>query len=114
MNTQRRKANDTLARHIQQHGVQSQQPALPPMPTQDGVCRWCEGTFNIAGLCQRGCAANEDAPFTGQCAECNRSFKTGRPSATICHECDDKERKAYTSAAPLGTFKRYTTLREDR
>lgn len=108
------RTNDTLARHIQKHGFKSQAPALPPVPTQAGVCRWCEKTFNSFGLCPTGCAPNEDAPFTCQCAECGRTFRTGRAGAVCCFPCDDRERRQMSSVKPLGSFKTYKTLREDQ
>ena len=114
MGTPNRKTLDTHARHIQQHGFKSQQPALPPMPTKEGVCRWCEKAFNEYGFCPVGCAPNDDAPFTCHCQECTRAFRTGRAAALLCWECDRRERQQYEGAKPLGTFKTYKTLREDR
>ena len=113
-NSQLARTNDTHARHIQQHGFKSQQPALPPMPTKDGICRWCEKAFNEYGTCPGGCMANDDPCLAGHCPECNRTFRTGRAGAVTCFECDARERRQYASVKPLGTFKTYKTLREDQ
>lgn len=115
MSRPNRQSLDTHARHIQQHGFRkAEPPALPPMPTQENVCRWCESPFSEHGFCPRGCAPNTDAPFTCQCAECGQTFRTGRAGAVLCWPCDDRERRQMASVKPLGTFKSYKALREDR
>lgn len=66
------------------------------MPTDPSKCRWCGGTlralleFEEPDYCQNGCAKNDQAPFTADCRECNREFKTGRRliGATFCYECE--------------------------
>lgn len=68
------RANDTAARHVQQHG---------PAPA---VCPWCTSPLNIAGFCPSGCA--REAVNAGDCQECGEPFKTGRPRPVLCDRCE--------------------------
>jgi len=71
------------------------------MPEKPGICRWCGGPlksvleFEPEDYCQRGCAKNDEAPYTGSCQECRRDFKTGKRSALLCVECDRTEQQEF-------------------
>lgn len=81
---------------------------LPPMPDDPMVCRWCESrrvklsTGDV--LCSRGCAANESAPYAGQCSICAREFETGSSDTSVCWQCSKREYRAgVADAGPRST-----------
>lgn len=80
---------------------------LPPVPADPMQCRWCGGRLRLlidgdpqSTFCQNLCAPNDVAPFTVECAECGRSFQTGKHHATICHACETREQATRTNGGP--------------
>lgn len=83
------------------------QAPQPPMPEDPAMCRWCctrrkelfeaDGELPALYHCSNGCAQNGSSPFLGHCPDCGRDFKTGQRLASLCFECDQKEREAHRS-----------------
>lgn len=70
-------------------------PAFPPIPKDQGRCRWCSGKrLEIEDgwwYCQHGCADSDSTPYRRTCPECRRDFLTGNPTAEQCHPCESSE-----------------------
>lgn len=88
-----------------------------PMPKAADECRWCHCTLRAlvdgepADYCQRGCAKNDIAPFTADCADCGRQFETGEHRATLCFKCWEKDQaqgKVISATTP-----RFQSARKD-
>lgn len=100
------------------------QAPQPPMPEDPAICRWCgsrrtelfpaEGELPALYHCSNGCAQNGSSPFLGHCPECGRDFKTGQRLASLCYECDQKERAAHQTNDDYQADKTYNFKRVGR